>query len=98
MTMTQADAYTFPPHKTMDDIDKVIDFIRARVKPLRDGIPYGSTEQRAHQALLDMVTVIKGVAQAQIRNGDDPDMPHFYLKIAARQWSDHPDFLPEWHS
>jgi hypothetical protein len=94
--MPQTDAYTPPPAKTMDDIDKVLDFIQARVTPLRDAIPYGSTEERPHQALLDMATVIKGAAQAEIARGDNPSMPHFYLTMAARQWSDHPDFLPEW--
>ncbi|GAX57354.1 hypothetical protein [Streptomyces olivochromogenes] len=94
--MTQADAYTPPLAKTMDDIDKVIDFINARVKPLRDAIPYSSTEDRPHQALLDMTTVIKGAAQAEIARGDNPSTLHFFLTIAARQWRDHPDFLPEW--
>ena len=98
--MTQADDYTPPPAKTMDDIDKVGDFIKARVTPLRDaerGLPR-SDEERAYQALLDIVTVTKGSAEAEIARGDDPSMPYFYLTIAARQWSDHPDFLPEWKS
>lgn len=90
------DAYTPPPAKTMDDIDKVRDFINARVKLLRAKAEPGSDEERAYQAFLDMTTVIKGAAQAEIRNGDDPSMPHFYLCIAAQQWRDHPDFLPEW--
>jgi hypothetical protein len=96
--MNQADAYTPPPAKTMDDIDKVIAFIKARVTPLRDSAPYTSDEERAHQALLDLTAVLKGAAKSEIARGDDPSMPHFYLTIAARQWDDHPDFLPEWRS
>jgi hypothetical protein len=95
--MTQADAYIPPPAKTMDDIDKVIAFIKARVTPLRCA-PYPSDAERAYQALLDLTAVLKGAAQSEITRGDDPSMPHFYLTIAARQWSDHPDFLPEWRS
>lgn len=98
MTMTQADDYTPPPTKTMDDIDKVRDFINARVKPLRDKAEPGSDEERAYQALLDVATVIKGAARSEIENSDDPSMPHFYLCIAAQQWRNHPDFLPEWRS
>jgi hypothetical protein len=96
--MTQADAYTPPPAKTMDDIDKVADFIKARVEPLHSGVPYNSDEGRAYQALLDMVTVTQGAAQAEIKRGDDPRMPYFYLTVAARQWRKHPNFLPEWRS
>lgn len=96
--MTQADAYTPPPAKTMDDIDKVVAFIKARVEPLRSSAPHNSDEERAHQALLDMTTVMTGAARAEIAHGDDPSMPHFYLTTAARQWRDHPDFLPEWRS
>jgi hypothetical protein len=91
-----ADTYTPPPDKTMNDIDKVISFIKARVTPLRDSAPHSSDEERSYQALLDLTAVLKGAAQSEIARGDDPSMPHFYLTIAARQWSDHPDFLPEW--
>lgn len=90
------DTYTPPPAKTMDDIDKVHDFIHARVTPLRDKAQPGSDEERAYQALLDMATVIKGAAQFAVARGDNPSMSHFDLCIAARQWQDHPDFLPEW--
>lgn len=88
-------SYTPPLAKTMDDIDKVRDFINARVTPLRDNAEPGSDEERAYQALLDMATVIKGAAQAAIERGANPSMPHFDLCIAAKQWHDHPDFLPE---
>ena len=88
--------YTLPPAKTMDDIEKVISFIEARVKPLRDKAPYNSDTERSHQALLDMVTVTRGVAQSEISHGADPVMPYFHLTIAARQWRHHPDFLPQW--
>lgn len=91
-----SDAYTLPPTKTMDDIDKVIAFIKARVVPLRAKAEAGSDEERAYQALLDMTTVIKGAARQEIEHGSDPSMPHFYLCIAAQQWRTHPDFLPEW--
>lgn len=94
--MPQTDDYTPPPTKTMDDIDKVRDFIKARVTPLRNKAEPGSDEERAYQALLDMATVIGGVAQSEITHGDDPSMPHFYLSIAAQQWRTHPDFLPAW--
>lgn len=91
-----SDGYTLPPAKTMDDINKVIAFIKARVTPLRDNAEYGSDEERAYQAMLDMATVISGSAKAEIDHGDDPAMLHFYLTTAARQWRGHPDFLPEW--
>jgi hypothetical protein len=90
------DAYIPPPAKTMDDIDKVIDFIKARVTPLRDSARGDSDDERAHQALLDLTTVLRASAQAQIDRSDNPAMLHFYLTIAARQWDDHPDYLPEW--
>jgi hypothetical protein len=80
----------------MDDIDKVRDFIKARVTPLRDKAEPNSDEERAYQALLDMATVTRGAAQSEVRGGEDPSMPHFYLCIAAQQWHDHPDFLPAW--
>lgn len=92
-----SDVYEMPPAKTRDDITKVIDFITARVKPLRDSASYNSDEGRAYQALLDMAAVLEGAAQSEIERGDNPAMPHFYLAIAARQWSNHPDFLPEWN-
>lgn len=92
------DTYTPPPAKTMDDIDKVIAFIKARVTPLLNKAEFGSDEGRAYQALLDLTAVTRGAAQAEIKHGDDPSMPHFYLTVAARQWHDHPDFLPEWRS
>lgn len=96
--MTQADAYTPPPAKTMDDINKVADFIKARVWPLPNTVPPNSDQERAFQALLDLLAVLKGSAQSEVARGDDPSMEHFYLTIAARQWNDHPDFLPEWRS
>ena len=79
----------------MDDIDKVRDFIKARVTPLRDA-SYDAEDRKALQALLDLATVTRGVAESQIRSGEDPVLPYFYLCTAARQWHDHPDFLPEW--
>ena len=94
--MTQADAYTPPPAKTMDDIDKVADFIEARVRPLRDTIPFKSDQERSLQALLDLLVVLKASARSDIERGEDPSMQHFQLTIAACQWQDHPDFLPEW--
>jgi hypothetical protein len=94
--MTQADAYTPPPAKTMDDINKVADFIKARVWPLRDTVPFKSDQERAFQALLDLLAMIRGSARSDIEHGEDPSVQHFQLVTAARMWSDHPDFLPEW--
>lgn len=94
------DAYTPPPAKTMDDIGKVIAFIKARVTPLLNKAEadcrFDSDEVRAYQALLDMAAVMKGSAKAEIAHGDNPSMPHFYLTVAARQWRNHPDFEPDW--
>ena len=92
------DTYIPPPAKTMNDIDKVIDFIKARVKPLRARVPNGSDEERAYQALLDVATVLRGSAQSEITRAEDPSMQYFYLTIAAQQWYDHPDFLPAWRN
>lgn len=89
-------AYEPRPVKTMDDIDPLVDFIRARVKPLRDAAAYESEEKRAHQALLDMVSVMKGSAAAKVKRGGDPEMTHFYLTQAAQEWRDHPDFRATW--
>ncbi|MFG2970899.1 hypothetical protein ACGFZS_47285 [Streptomyces sp. NPDC048288] len=94
--MTQADAYTPPPAKTMDDIGKVADFIKARVDPLRDTAPFKSDQERSFQALLDLLVMLKASARSDIERGTDPAMQHFQLTIAASQWNDHPDFLPEW--
>ncbi|MCL8016956.1 hypothetical protein [Streptomyces sp. AS02] len=94
--MPQSDACTPPPAKSMDDIDKVVDFIRARVRPLRDSASPNSDQERALQALLDLLIMLRVSAQEGIKRGDDPSMQHFYLVTSARQWRGHPDFLPEW--
>ncbi|KPI31363.1 hypothetical protein OV320_2579 [Actinobacteria bacterium OV320] len=88
--------FEMPPAKTMDDINKVADFIKARVEPLRASAKYDSDQRRAHQALLDMVSVAQGSAWAETARGDDPRMEYFFLATAAREWRGHPDFLPEW--
>lgn len=92
-----SDAYTTPPAKTTEDIERVVSFIRARVTPLRDKFPYDSDEGKAHQALLDMASMIKGSAASEVERGESPEMPHLYLTAAARQWDDHPDFLAKWN-
>lgn len=97
MTQPGHNAAHTPPHaKTMNDIDKLATFIRARVEHLRYSAEVNSDEERSHQALLDIVMVAQGAAQAEVMRGDNPAMPFFYLSIAARQWRDHPEFLPEW--
>jgi hypothetical protein len=99
MPQPDRDAARTPrPAKTMDDIDQIATFIRARVEPLRYSAEVNSDEERAHQALLDIALVAQGVAQADVVRGDTPTMPFFYLLMAARQWRDHPEFLPEWTS
>ncbi|GAA0500666.1 hypothetical protein [Streptomyces olivaceiscleroticus] len=94
--MAVDDTYTLPPAKTMDDINKVTAFIRARALPLRNATPYGSDEAPAFQALLDLTAAMEGSAGGLVDRGEDPVMLHFYLVVAARQWREHADFLPEW--
>lgn len=94
--MTQPTTYTPPPPRTQQDIDGLVAFIKARVKPLRDAARFDSEEYKAFEALLDLSVYIKGVAQADLARGADPSMQFHYLAQLARCWSKHPDFQPEW--
>lgn len=84
------------PTPTKDDIEALVAFIYAQVDPLRDAASYGSDEERAFQALADVVTVIHGVAEFRIEAGKDCTMLHHYLTTIARRWKSHPDYRPEW--
>jgi hypothetical protein len=95
MTNPQS-TYTPPPPHTQEDIDALVSFIQARVKPLRDAARYDTEEHKALQALLDLTVYILGSAQAVLARGDDPHMEFHYLALVARQWQDHPDFQPAW--
>ena len=94
--MTEPNTYT---PRTLEEVTALEAFIRARVTPLRDADdrPYNADEQRAVQALLDVCTVMLGGAGHRAKAGQNIDTVHFYLYTAARQWRDHPDFLPEWN-
>ncbi|MDX3283784.1 hypothetical protein [Streptomyces scabiei] len=94
--MTNESTYAPSPPHTQEDIDALVDFIQARVKPLRDAARYDSEETRALGALLNLSFYIQGVAQAERERGENPAMPFHYLARVAREWDDHPDFKPAW--
>ncbi|WP_159024379.1 hypothetical protein [Streptomyces scabiei] len=94
--MTNESAYAPAEPYTQEDIDALVAFVQARVKPLRDAARYDSEEAKALGALLGLTYYVKGVAQAELERGDDPAMPFHYLALVARQWNDHPDFQPAW--
>ncbi|MBP5918688.1 hypothetical protein F3K34_43680 [Streptomyces sp. LBUM 1486] len=94
--MTQDDTYTPPPAKTMDDINALVAFIKARVQPLRDAVLSDTEEYKAFQALLDITVYTKGSAESEIEHGDSPSLQFHHLAMTASRWDDHPDFLPAW--
>jgi hypothetical protein len=94
--MADQDTYLPPPPRTQEDIDALVAFIQARVKPLRDAARYDGEEYKALQALLDLTVYIKGSAESELARGDEPYMQFHYLALVTRQWNDHPDFQPAW--
>ena len=80
----------------MDDINALKAFIRARVRPLRTKAPSDSDEFRAAEALLSLVSVVSGVADATAKRAEPVDLECFYLATAAQEWQGHPDFQPVW--
>jgi hypothetical protein len=94
--MTNESTYAPPPPHTQEDIDALVDFIQARVKPLRDAARHDSEEAKALGALLSLTAYIQGVTQAELVRGENPAMPFYYLARVAREWNDHPDFQPAW--
>ncbi|MDX2800189.1 hypothetical protein [Streptomyces scabiei] len=94
--MTDQPTYTPEPPHTQEDIDVLVAFVQARVKPLCDAARYDSEEAKALGGLLNLTYFIKGAAQAELERGDDPAMLFHYLALVARQWDDHPDFRPAW--
>ena len=94
--VTDQNPYTPPPPRTQEDIEALVAFIQARVKPLRDSAAYDSDEYRAFQALLDLAVYVKGVAQGEVGRGEEPYLEFHYLAVAARNWDGHPDFQAHW--
>lgn len=94
--MTDQPTYTPPPARTQEDIDALVSFIQARVKPLRDAAQYDSEEHKALQALLDLSVYIRGSAESELARGDEPYMQFHYLALVTRQWDGHPDFQSAW--
>jgi len=94
--MTDQTTYTPPPSYTQEDIDALVAFIQARVKPLRDAARHGSEKHKAFGALLNVSFYIQGSAQAELERGENPGMPFHYLARVAREWDDHPDFQSAW--
>jgi hypothetical protein len=80
----------------MDDVNALKAFIRARVRPLRTKVSSDSDEFRAAEALLDLVSVVSGVADATAKGAEPIDTECFYLATAAQAWQGHPDFQPAW--
>lgn len=91
--MTDQDIYT---PRTRDEIDALVSFIRARVKPLRDGALSDTDEYKVSQALLDITAHILGVAQSVLARDDDPSVEYSHLALMAQRWDDHPDFQAAW--
>lgn len=94
--MTEQSTYTPPPHFTQQEIDALVSFIQARVKPLRHTADYRSEEFKAFQGILTVAPYMKGIAAAEIRGGVDPSIMFHCLALIANQWDDHPDFQPSW--
>lgn len=94
--MTDQTEYPTQPPRTQEDIDALVAFIGDRVKPLRNKAEFDSDEYKAFQALLDLAVYVKGSAEWELEQGNDPSMPFHYLALIARQWHGHPDFQPSW--
>ncbi|WP_399559576.1 hypothetical protein OIA45_49030 (plasmid) [Streptomyces chartreusis] len=94
--MTEQTEYTPQPPRTQGDIDALVSFVQARVKPLRDAARYDSEECKAFQALLDLTVYVKGSAEWELSRGEDPSMQFHYLALITRQWDEHPDFQRSW--
>lgn len=82
---------------TMADVEALEAFIKDRVTPLHREAAYKSEELRAFQALLDVVTVTMGSAEATMRQGKYLGVQRYALAVIARQWRDHPDFQASWN-
>jgi hypothetical protein len=91
--MTDEDVYT---PRTRDEIDALVAFIRARVKPMRDGALSDTDEYKVAQALLDITAHILGVAQSVLARGGDPSVEYHHLALVTQRWNDHPDFQAAW--
>lgn len=94
--MTDQTEYTPQPPRTQADIDALVSFIQARVRPLRDAAQHRSEEYKAFQALLDLAVYVKGSAEWELSRGEDPSMQFHYLALITRQWEAHPDFQLAW--
>lgn len=94
--MTDNIEYALPPHRTLEEVEALVDFIEARVDPLRVAAEYGSEEREAFEALLNLVFFTKGVAQARARKGDEPYWEFHSLNVLARRWKQHPDHQSAW--
>lgn len=94
--MTDQPTYTPFPDYNQEDIEALVSFIQARVRPLRDAARYDSEDFKAFQALLDVTVHLKGAAQSELNRGDSPSLEFHHLALVARQWDDHADFLPAW--
>ena len=94
--MTDLTEYTPRPHRTLDEIDALVAFIDARVEPARVGAEYGSEQRTALEALLGLVHYIKGMAQGEVNNGEDPSTQFYGLAMVAWKWKEHPDWQTDW--
>jgi hypothetical protein len=96
-SMTDQPTYTPPAPRTQDEIDALVAFIRARVKPLRDRALSDTDEYKVSQALLDITAHTLGVAQSVLARGDDPSVEYSHLALISQRWDDHPDFQDAWN-
>lgn len=96
--MSTETAYTPPPPRTIEDIEDLVAFIAARVKPLRDAAHYQSDECRAFQALLDVSVCMHGAAQSVALRGESVVMEYHHLARIADQWRAHADFKQSWRA
>jgi hypothetical protein len=98
--MTEQSTYTPQPPFTQQEIDDLVSFIEARVEPLLNAAltaaDYPSGERKALQALLNLAAYMKGYANAEISDGENPIVMFHSLALVARQWDEHPDFQPSW--
>lgn len=94
--MSTETAYTPPPPRTIEDVEDLVSFIRARVTPLRDAARYDSEEFRAFQSLIDVAVFMHGAAKSVALRGESLAMEYYYLTQIAAQWRAHADFKQSW--
>lgn len=73
-------------------------FLFARIDPLLLSRPVDTETDRAFQALNDVLRALLGQARAYREWDNEPALAGSWdtLTAIARQWNDHPDFLPVW--